>query len=60
VGTPPARVAFDWITPRSGAGGATYVVRPADVAGKVSCRVEAGIEGGGTVYFSSTAVTVGP
>jgi secreted trypsin-like serine protease len=56
VGSPPAHVHFDWTTPRSGAGGATYVVRAQDAGGEISCRVEASIDGGGTLYFASAPV----
>ena len=59
AGTPPASVTFDWETPRSGAGGATYVVQPQDAGGVIRCRTGASIEGGGTVYFLSAPVTIG-
>jgi hypothetical protein len=59
AGTPPASVTFDWETPRSGAGGATYVVQPQDAGGAIRCRTQASIEGGGTVYFLSAPVTIG-
>ena len=50
---------FDWETPRSGAGGPTYVVQPQDAGGVIRCRTAASIEGGGTVYFLSAPVTIG-
>jgi len=59
AGTPPASVTFDWETPRSGAGGPTYVVQPQDAGGVIRCRTAASIEGGGTVYFLSAPVTIG-
>jgi hypothetical protein len=58
AGSPPAHLDVDWVTPRSGAGGATYVVRPQDAGGKITCRIEASINGGGTLYFPSAAVAV--
>jgi hypothetical protein len=59
AGTPPIAQRYDWITPQSGATGPTYVVRPQDAAGRITCRVEADIAGGGTFYFPSRSVAVG-
>jgi hypothetical protein len=59
AGAPPTTVRFDWITPGSGAGGATYIVRRQDAGGQIRCRTEAGIPGGGTLYFASAPVKVG-
>jgi hypothetical protein len=59
AGAPPIAQRYDWITPRSGAGGPTYVVRPQDARGRITCRVEADIAGGGTLYFPSRPVAIG-
>jgi hypothetical protein len=58
AGSPPPQVHVDWITARGGAGGATYVVRPQDAGGKVRCRIEASVAGGGTLYFPSASVAI--
>ena len=58
AGTPPGSVTFDWQTPRSGAGGPTYLVQPHGAGDAIRCRTAARIGGGGTVYFLSPPVTI--